>query len=84
MSEIGYFRTPMQDKRFARGDDYAGDAWRNVETGEIKIVAVGHSPAECKRCNDTGWLDPIEARDGSYVTSRPCKCEAGDRVSKLT
>jgi hypothetical protein len=84
MSEIGYIRAPQHDKRFARGDDYAGDAWRNAETGEIKMVAVGHSPANCKRCNDTGWLDPIEGIDGSYITFRPCECDAGDRVFRLS
>lgn len=84
MSEIGYIRVPGNDKRIARGDDYAGDAWRNVKTGEIVIVAVGHSPADCKRCNDSGWLEPIEGSDGSYITSRPCKCNAGDRVSRLS
>ncbi len=30
----------------------------------------------CKRCGDTGWLDPIEGADGSYITSRPCSCGA--------
>jgi len=38
---------------------------------------------DCKRCNDSGWLPEIEGRDGSYVTSRPCKCDAGDRASRL-
>lgn len=29
----------------------------------------------CKRCNDTGWLEPIGPHsDGSYITSRPCSC----------
>lgn len=33
----------------------------------------------CERCNDTGWRDPIgPCADGSYVTSRPCNCEAYD------
>lgn len=26
----------------------------------------------CQRCGGTGWLDPIEGLDGSYITSRPC------------
>lgn len=38
----------------------------------------------CARCDNTGWIDPIEGHDGSYVTSRPCKCDAGDRVSRLS
>lgn len=32
-------------------------------------------PKPCKRCNDTGWLEPIGPKpDGSYITSRPCSC----------
>lgn len=81
---MAFVRAPQHDKRFARGDDYAGDGWRNEKTGEIKMVAVGQSPAKCKRCNDTGWLEPIEGRDGSYITSRPCKCDAGDNASRLS
>lgn len=38
---------------------------------------------DCKRCDDTGWLPEIEGRDGSYVSSRPCKCDAGDNASRL-
>jgi hypothetical protein len=34
-------RKPELDKRFKHGDDYAGDAWQNIETGEIRYVAVG-------------------------------------------
>lgn len=82
--EVGYIRVPAEDRRFARGDDYACDGWRNVKTGEIVRTAVGHSPAKCKRCNDTGWREPIEGCDGSYVTSRPCQCDAGDSVSRLS
>jgi hypothetical protein len=90
MPEI-WKRTAEKDKRFANGDDYAGDAWLNTETSRVKYVAVGHAPSHpmfdvsaCKRCNDSGWLPEIEGRDGSYITSRPCKCDAGDRVSCLS
>jgi hypothetical protein len=34
-------RATCFDKRFAHGDDFAGDAWRNAITGEIRYVAVG-------------------------------------------
>jgi len=35
---------------------------------------------KCTRCNDTGWRDPIEGRDGSYITSRPClSCDAYEK-----
>ena len=39
-------RAPEHDKRIGRGDDYAGDAWRHVETGELRYVAVGHNPKD--------------------------------------
>jgi hypothetical protein len=41
------------------------------------------SDGACRRCNDTGWLPEIEGTDGSYVTSRPCPCEAGEKSSRL-
>jgi hypothetical protein len=41
-------RVPQRDRRFAWGDDYAGDAWRNTETGETRYVAVG-APIETPR-----------------------------------
>ena len=39
-----YTREPDNDKRIGRGDDFAGDAWRDRESGEIKYVAVGQNP----------------------------------------
>jgi|GEM_PF-7108006 len=39
-----YVRAPEEDRRFARGDDFAGNAWRDTITGEIRHVAVGHDP----------------------------------------
>jgi hypothetical protein len=91
MKEI-WKRVPEHDRRFARGDDFAGDAWQNMQSDEIKYVAVGHAPSHpmfdveepCERCDNTGWLPEIEGRDGSYITSRPCKCEAGNAVSRLS
>lgn len=37
-------RVPEKDRRIERGDDYAGDAWRYIVTGEIKYTAVGYGP----------------------------------------
>jgi len=38
---------------------------------------------KCSHCNDTGWLDALGPyRDGSYITSRPCDCEAYDQWSR--
>ena len=39
-----YVRDPAHDPRIRRGDDFAGDAWRNRETDEIRYVAVGPNP----------------------------------------
>lgn len=36
-----YERVPQFDRRFARGDDFAGDAWRDRWTGKIEYGAVG-------------------------------------------
>ncbi len=41
-----------------------------VNATERQIHAAEKLP--CTRCNDTGWLEPIEGRDGSYISSRPC------------
>jgi hypothetical protein len=40
-----YERVPQHDKRFARGDDYAGDAWRDIVTKEVFWVVVGRVPS---------------------------------------
>lgn len=37
IGNICYERAPTLDKRIARGDDFAGDAW-------VRWVAVGHRP----------------------------------------
>lgn len=39
-----FARIPEHDRRIRRGDDFAGDAWRDRDTGEIKYVAVGVEP----------------------------------------
>jgi hypothetical protein len=41
MPQPSYERAPEHDKRFAWGDDYAGDAWRDKQTGAIRWTAVG-------------------------------------------
>jgi hypothetical protein len=35
-------RAPEHDKRFAWGDDWAGDAWQHSVTGEIRWTVVGY------------------------------------------
>jgi hypothetical protein len=39
-----YVREPDHDRRIRRGDDFAGDAWRDRATGDIHYVAVGVDP----------------------------------------
>lgn len=46
-------RASEHDKRIANGDAYAGDAWRNRETGAIKYTAVGKVPS-CRKCKPQG------------------------------
>ncbi len=41
-----YVRVPQFDKRVMWGDDFAGDAWKEVATGRIFWVAVGRNPNE--------------------------------------
>jgi hypothetical protein len=38
---MSWYRVPEQDKRIRNGDDFAGDAWRNYDTGEIHYVVPG-------------------------------------------
>jgi hypothetical protein len=37
-------RAPEHDKRFARGDHYAADAWLDHDSGDVIFVAVGFNP----------------------------------------
>jgi hypothetical protein len=37
-------RVSNHDRRIRRGDDFAGDTWRDRETGAITYVAVGQKP----------------------------------------
>lgn len=36
-------RAPRYDRRFAWGDDFAGDAWRDRLTGVVRYVSIGAS-----------------------------------------
>ncbi len=54
-------RKPKLDKRIARGDDFAGDAWVNILTGTVRYVAVGVTLNE-----QTSTVDPnYGARSGA-------------------
>lgn len=44
MSEQRYIRQAQHDRRIARGDDWAGDAWLDTRTGQIVYMVVGHDP----------------------------------------
>ena len=39
--EVRFIREPAGDRRIARGDDFAGDAWIDNESGELVYGAVG-------------------------------------------
>ena len=39
-----YIRRPDHDRRFACGDDFAGDAWHDTITDRIVYCVVGHAP----------------------------------------
>lgn len=41
---VAFERAPEHDRRISRGDGFAGDAWRNCETGVLRHVSVGHDP----------------------------------------
>jgi hypothetical protein len=41
-----FIRVPEHDRRIRRGDDFAGDAWLDLATGEVIYVAVGYCPAD--------------------------------------
>lgn len=41
-----WIREPAADRRIRRGDDFAGDAWRHIRTGELRYTAVGHELEE--------------------------------------
>ncbi len=45
-----YIRRPDHDRRFARGDDFAGDAWHDRDTDQIVYCVVGHAPIGCQVC----------------------------------
>lgn len=56
-----YERAPEHDKRIRRGDDFAGDAWRDIKTGEIRWVAVGYTPEQ-----DAGEEIAIHLQERKY------------------
>lgn len=37
-----YVRFPLGDRRIRRGDDFAGDAWLDLQNEEIVYSVVGH------------------------------------------
>lgn len=38
---VRYLRKPEADRRISRGDDFAGDAWLDTQTGETVYTVVG-------------------------------------------
>lgn len=74
-----WVRAPQHDRRISRGDDFAGDAWMDRQTGTIRFVAVGQSPggenqaleSQAKASEDNGATG--RARDET-----PADCVAGE------
>lgn len=50
-------RMPEHDRRVGRGDDFAGDAWRNAETGQVMWSGVGVDL-------NAAYLDQLLKREG--------------------
>lgn len=71
-----FTREPSQDRRIARGDDFAGDAWKDQKYGEITHVVVGHNPNQtCPMCDsqDTDFLESHSGiADGDDVDAYHC------------
>lgn len=44
VERVGWVRDPSRDRRIGRGDDWAGDAWRWGNTGEVSYTVVGQGP----------------------------------------
>lgn len=42
-----FIRKSEKDRRFTRGDDFAGDAWLDLATGNIVYTAVGVDRNRC-------------------------------------
>lgn len=49
---VFYYRAPSLDKRIARGDDFAGDAW-------VRYTGVGHQPDSDPRTYFEGIEDAV-------------------------
>lgn len=62
-----YERSPDHDRRFARGDDFAGDAWRHCGTGEIRWTVVG-------------WKGAGYAKEEPEPEQPSTRIELGDRI----
>jgi len=45
-----YERRIQHDRRISRDDDFAGDAYQNLNTKTIFWVSVGHDPNQCEEC----------------------------------
>lgn len=39
-----FVRRPEEARRIGRGDDFAGDAWADTQTGALRWVAVDFDP----------------------------------------
>jgi hypothetical protein len=49
-----YERTPEHDRRIGHGDAFAGDAWRDRESGVLRWTTVGADPNRAKPLRKAG------------------------------
>lgn len=57
---VRYVRKPEADRRISRGDDFAGDAWLDTQTGETVYTVVGF---------DRNQQPTMIVRDGRAVST---------------
>ena len=71
---VQYLREWAKDIRGSSGVSVDADRLDAIanELQELRGKLLLGPSAPCERCKGTGWLEGIEGRDGSYVTSRPC------------
>lgn len=61
-------RVPREDRRQARGDAFAGDAWRDVTTGELFYVVVGIDMTDTPRAGVLWWTPDAIKREPERVS----------------
>lgn len=69
MATQHYERKPEHDRRIARGDDFAGNAYLDTTTGEIIWVAVGVDPNRVWGVANDGWQVSNDCNERHHAVS---------------